>query len=214
MVFLQEAIDEPVQVTKSGKRMYLEGIFAQANIRNKNSRVYPSHVLENEIGRYTQTHINQNRAVGELGHPDGPNINPDRICIHIKKLWREGNNFLGKSLVVNTPMGKVVEGLVGDGVRIGVSTRALASLKEEQGIKYVQDDLRLLAIDCVMDPSAPNAFVDGIMEGARYLVESYPQLAHETRQHFRTLPLSIINEREFRMHAYNSFISRLGRCYR
>lgn len=161
---------EYIKEEKDGKTsLYLRGPFAQAEVTNRNKRFYPMKVLGPEIGRFTTEKVNNSQGYGELGHPSGPNINLDRVCVLIKELNEDGNNFMGKALVTSTPMGKIVTGLIGDGAKLGVSTRALGSLKLKDEINEVQDDLKLLAIDVVADPSAPDAFVAGIMEGSEYL---------------------------------------------
>jgi hypothetical protein len=165
---LQEDIQDVEFFTEGsghGKRYFLEGIFAQAEIPNKNKRTYPLQVLEREIGRYTKEHVIQGRAWGELGHPPGPNINLERACMLIKEFRQDRANFIGKGLITSTPMGDIVRGLMDDGANLGVSTRALGSLKPlRNGIDEVQSDLRLLAVDVVADPSAPQAFVKVVME--------------------------------------------------
>lgn len=155
------------------KKHFLEGTFMQANTPNRNKRLYPVSVLANEATRYTNEHISKNRAYGELNHPAGPNINLDRVALHIKNLVQEGNNFKGRALIASTPMGNIVKGLVADGANLGVSSRALGSLKPiQENLSEVQSDLRLLAIDVVADPSAPDAYVNGIMENKEWVFNS------------------------------------------
>lgn len=162
---------EYIKEEREGKdSMYIQGIFMQAEVANRNKRIYPVSVLERETNRYVTENVKRNTAFGELGHPAGPGINLDRTAILIKELKQEGTNFHGKALITNTPMGLIVKGLIQDGARLGVSSRALGSLKPlKEGLSEVQDDLRLLAIDVVADPSAPEAFVDSIMEGVDYV---------------------------------------------
>ncbi len=173
MKLITEVVDELqyLKEEKEGKKqLYIEGIFAQAEIANRNKRIYPMSVLEGEINRYNKEAVQTNRATGELNHPAGPNINLDRVCLSIKSLIKENNNFRGKALITNTPCGKIVEGLIESGVRLGVSTRALGSLKPiSEGLSEVQDDFRLIAIDCVADPSAPDAYVDALMENNEWV---------------------------------------------
>jgi len=173
MKFIRELVEdvEYLKEEKDGKTaLYISGPFAQAEVANRNKRFYPLSVLEKEVGRYVNEHVTSNRAYGELGHPQGPSINLDRTCILIKELKRDGNNFMGKAKVTSTPMGQIVEGLINDGAKLGVSTRALGSLKQrDDGINEVQDDLKLLAVDVVADPSAPDAYVAGLMEGADWI---------------------------------------------
>ncbi len=201
MKLIQELVEDIqyIKEDKDGKEsLYLTGTFAQAEIANRNKRIYRLPILEGEINRYVKENVNTNRAMGELGHPQGPNINLDRVAIHIKELNRDGNNFNGKALVASTPMGKVCENLINDGARLGVSTRALGSLKPlKDGLNEVQDDLKLLAIDVVADPSAPDAFVQGIMESREYLFDFgtntwVQQVAEQTQKQLKTMPLKQI----------------------
>lgn len=151
------------------KNLYLEGIFLQSNVVNKNGRWYPRELLEKEVGRYNKDYINRRRAYGELGHPDSPSINLDRVSHMIVDLHPDGNNFVGKAKVLNTPNGNIVRGLIEGGGSLGVSTRGVGSLKPHNGYQLVQDDFRLAtAADVVADPSAPGAFVQGIMEEAEW----------------------------------------------
>ena len=151
------------------KSLYIQGPFLQAEITNRNGRCYPASVMENEVNRYTKDLVESGRALGELGHPDTPAINLDRVSHMIVSLVREGNNWNGKAKIMNTPMGNIARGLIEDGVRLGVSSRGLGSLETRNGIKYVKEDFRIsTAADIVADPSAPDAFVNGIMEGVEY----------------------------------------------
>ena len=155
-----------------GKDYFIEGIFLQANIKNRNGRMYPVNVLEKEVKRYTEEVIKKNRAFGELGHPSGPSINLDRVSHIITELKREGDNFIGKAKISKTPMGEIARGIMESGGQLGVSSRAMGSLKEERGVMVVQNDLRLsTAADIVADPSAPDAFVNGIMEGVEWIYD-------------------------------------------
>ena len=153
------------------KEYYIQGVFLQANIQNRNGRVYPFDILEKEVARYNQAYISQNRALGELGHPDGPTINMERASHLIKELFREGNNFIGKAKILDTPYGKIVKNLIDEGVKLGVSSRGMGTLKETSGgIQEVQDDFFLAtAADIVADPSAPAAFVQGLREGKEWV---------------------------------------------
>jgi hypothetical protein len=153
------------------KTLYIEGVFLQGNIPNRNKRVYKTETLEREVNRYIKESIQQGRAYGELGHPNGPGINLDRVSHMITELRRDGDNFIGKAKVASTPMGKIVEGLLSDGARLGVSSRGMGTLKAgKNGIMEVQDDFYLAtAADIVADPSAPDAFVNGIMEGVEWV---------------------------------------------
>ena len=154
-----------------GKDYFIEGVFLQSNIRNKNGRVYSKPIMDKEVKRYTEEYINKNRAYGELGHPDSPSINLDRVSHMIKSLREDGDNYIGKAKVMDTPYGKIVKSLIDEGANLGVSSRGLGSLKTgRDGVQLVQDDFILAtAADIVADPSAPNAFVRGIMENHEWV---------------------------------------------
>ena len=154
-----------------GKNVFIEGIFMQAETKNRNGRVYPFDVLNKEVERYNKEYVNKNRAFGELGHPDSPTINLDRVSHMITKLYPDGNNIMGKAKIMDTPNGKIVKSLLDGGASLGVSTRGVGSLKPHNGYQLVQDDFHLAtAADIVADPSAPNAFVQGIMENAEWVL--------------------------------------------
>jgi len=163
--FISEATDD------GRKNMYIEGIFMQAEQKNRNGRMYPLPVMEREVSRYVNDYVNKNRAYGELGHPEGPTINLERVSHMIKELRQEGSNFIGKAKIMDTPYGNIVKNLINEGACVGVSTRGLGSLKEGgDGTKVVQDDFYLAtAADIVADPSAPDAFVQGIMENREWV---------------------------------------------
>mgnify|MGYP003149345828 FL=1 len=151
------------------KNLFIEGIFMQAEQKNRNGRIYEKKVLFNEAKRYEKNYVNENRAMGELGHPNGPTVNLERVSHKITELRYEGNDVYGKAKILDTPYGKIVKDLMNDGVRLGVSTRGMGSLEERDGAKYVGKDFMLAAVDIVADPSAPDAFVDGIMEGKEWV---------------------------------------------
>jgi hypothetical protein len=159
------------QNESGGKNFYIEGIFMQAELPNRNNRMYSLPILQKETNRYVTEFVNKNRAYGELGHPDGPNINLERVSHLIKSLRQEGNNFIGKAKIMDTPYGNIVKNLLSEGATIGVSTRGMGSLVEgKNGIKIVKDDFHLAtAADIVADPSAPDAYVRGIMEGKEWV---------------------------------------------
>jgi hypothetical protein len=159
------------QNESGGKNFYIEGIFMQAELPNRNNRMYSLPILQKETNRYVTEFVNKNRAYGELGHPDGPNINLERVSHLIKSLRQEGNNFIGKAKIMDTPYGNIVKNLLSEGATIGVSTRGMGSLIEgKNGIKIVKDDFHLAtAADIVADPSAPDAYVRGIMEGKEWV---------------------------------------------
>ena len=171
---ISEEIQDVEYITEqkeNGKKNYkIKGIFMQADIKNRNGRIYPQEVLEKEVRRYNKDQINNNRAYGELGHPEGPTINLERASHMITKLYPDGKNFIGEAKVLSTPMGEIVKNLLDDGAKLGVSSRGMGSLNQKNGANYVRDDFYLAtAADIVADPSAPNAFVQGIMEGKEWV---------------------------------------------
>tara|TARA_R100001509_G_scaffold150355_1_gene109259 strand:+ start:17 stop:682 length:666 start_codon:yes stop_codon:yes gene_type:complete len=169
---INESVKVLTEENEDGKKsMFIEGIFLQGNIQNRNGRRYDSEILANEVNRYVNESVSKGRAYGELGHPDGPSINLDRVSHIITELRREGDNFIGKAKISSTPMGQIVEGLLSDGAQLGVSSRGMGSLKEgKDGVMEVQEDFYLAtAADIVADPSAPDAFVNGIMEGVEWV---------------------------------------------
>jgi hypothetical protein len=154
-----------------GKEYFIEGIFLQSNLKNRNGRVYPTEILDKEIKRYNEEYVTKNRAFGELGHPDSPTINLDRVSHMIKELKRDGDNFIGKAKIMDTPYGKIVKSLIDEGATLGVSSRGMGSLSQKGGVSMVQDDFTLAtAADIVADPSAPNAFVEGVMESKEWVM--------------------------------------------
>ena len=173
MKLITEQIED-VQVITEGtgadKKLYIEGLFLQSELKNRNGRVYPFSVLEREVGRYNEEYVKTKRALGELGHPDGPTVNLDRVSHRITELRAEGNNFMGKAQILDTPMGKIAKSLLGEGVQLGVSSRGMGSIDKREDTSYVMDDFMLAtAADIVADPSAPDAFVNGIMEGKEWV---------------------------------------------
>ena len=177
MKLITEVVEECNVVTElneeTGKKSYfIEGIFMQGDIKNRNGRIYPSAVLEKEMNRYNKDFISTNRALGELGHPEGPSINGDRVSHLITEMNKDGSNCTGKAKILGTPMGNIVKTLMDEGVLIGVSTRGLGSVKQtKEGIMEVQNDFHLATVDIVTDPSGPNCFVNGIMENAEYFYD-------------------------------------------
>ena len=173
MKLITEQIDDVKVITEGkgdDKKLYIEGVFLQAELKNRNGRVYPFSVLENEVGRYNEEYVKTKRALGELGHPDGPTVNLDRVSHRITSLRAEDNNFIGKAQILDTPMGKIAKSLLGEGVQLGVSSRGMGSIEQREETNYVCDDFMLAtAADIVADPSAPDAFVNGIMEGKEWV---------------------------------------------
>ena len=171
---ISEAVEEVEYITEAkeggGKNYKIKGIFLQADIKNRNGRVYPMEVLQKEVSRYNKKFINENRAYGELGHPDGPTVNLESVSHMVTSLTPDGKNFIGEAKVMETPMGKIVKSLMNEGGKLGVSSRCMGSLDQKNGANYVRDDFYLAtAADIVADPSAPNAFVEGIMEGKEWV---------------------------------------------
>tara|TARA_B100001142_G_scaffold211147_1_gene209244 strand:- start:2265 stop:2909 length:645 start_codon:yes stop_codon:yes gene_type:complete len=165
-----EDVEVLVEESNGSKNLYIEGVFLQGNIKNRNGRVYPYSVLEKEVGRYNESYVATGRALGELGHPDGPTVNLDRVSHKIVSLTSEGSNFRGKAQILSTPMGNIARNLLESGVKLGVSSRGMGSIDERNGASYVREDFMLAtAADIVADPSAPDAFVNGIMEGKEWV---------------------------------------------
>ena len=173
MKLIAEYTDQDIECiveAKDGKKTYaIEGIFASAEQKNRNGRIYPRQVMESAVNKYIDEQVSKGRAVGELNHPEGPTINLDKVSHKIDSLKWEGNDVVGKATILATPMGKIVEGLLDGGVRVGVSTRGMGSLQQSGGAMKVGPDFMLNAVDIVQDPSAPNAFVNGIMEGVEWV---------------------------------------------
>ena len=199
---------------KGSKRtLHIEGVFLQGGIKNRNGRMYPVDILGKEVNRYCENFVGKGRALGELGHPDGPTVNLDRVSHKITSLVREGNNFVGKAKLLSTPMGKIASSLIGEGVTLGVSSRGVGSLKEDHtGTKVVGEDFQLAtAADIVADPSAPDAFVNGIMEGKEWVWEGgslREQLAENTAKRINTL----VDQRrleEHKLSLFNDFLNNL-----
>ncbi len=193
--------------------MFIEGIYLQGNTRNRNGREYPLEILDREVSRYNESFIQKGRALGELGHPDGPTINLDRVSHKITSLIREGNNFKGRSQLLSTPMGKIAQSLIGEGVTLGVSSRGVGSLiQTNEGHKIVGEDFMLAtAADIVADPSAPDAFVRGIMEGKEWVWDGgilREQFAEKTYKTINTLvDKKMLNEHKVKL--FNNFLSNL-----
>ena len=216
MKLITEEVQKVKFVTEgkgSNKKLYIEGVFLQGNIKNRNGRMYPVETLEREVGRYNESFIQKGRALGELGHPEGPTVNLDRVSHKITSLTREGNNFRGKAQLLNTPMGKIASSLLDEGVMLGVSSRGVGSLRTtNEGYKVVGEDFMLAtAADIVADPSAPDAFVSGIMEGKEWVWEGgilREQLAEKTQKRINTL-VDQKKLEEHKLNLFNDFLSNL-----
>ena len=197
----------------ANKKLYIEGVFLQGEIKNRNGRMYPMSTLAREVGRYNETFVNKGRALGELGHPDGPTVNLDRVSHKITSLVQEGNNFKGKAQILSTPMGKIASSLLDEGVMLGVSSRGVGSLQTtSEGCKVVGEDFQLAtAADIVADPSAPDAFVNGIMEGKEWVWEGgifREQLAEQSKKRINDL-VSQRSLEEHKLDLWNNFLSNL-----
>ena len=197
---------------KNGKKEYkIKGVFLQSNIKNRNGRVYPREILVREVNRYTKEFINKNRAFGELGHPDGPTVNLERVCHMVKSLTPDGDNFIGEAKIMDTPYGKIVKGLIDEGAQLGVSSRGMGSIMNRNGINFVKDDFYLAtAADIVADPSAPDAFVEGIMESREWVwdngvlkqvdIEAWKQQIQEAKR-------TVLEEKK--LEVFKSFLTKL-----
>ena len=206
-----------VQIITEGKgankKLYIEGVFLQGDIKNRNGRMYPMETLSREVGRYNETFVKKGRALGELGHPDGPTVNLDRVSHKITSLVQEGSNFRGKAQILNTPMGKIASSLLDEGVMLGVSSRGVGSLKmTNEGHKVVGEDFMLAtAADIVADPSAPDAFVQGIMEGKEWVWDGgmlREKNAEDAKRRINKLVEQGILE-DYKISLFNEFISKL-----
>ena len=208
-----ESVEFLVENKNGKKSMYIEGVFLQGNIKNRNGRMYPMETLRREVGRYNENHVTPGRALGELGHPDGPTVNLDRVSHKIVSLKENGSNFIGKAKILGTPMGKIAASLVEEGVKLGVSSRGVGSLKQtREGVNIVGDDFMLAtAADIVADPSAPDAFVEGIMEGKDWVWDGgilREKFAEKTYKQVNTLTTQKKLD-EQKLNLFNDFLSNL-----
>lgn len=219
MKLITELNEHIKYITEEGvegkKNLYIQGPFIQTEVKNRNGRMYRSESVAREVKRYNEDYVNKGRALGELGHPDGPSINLDRVSHRIVSLTQEGNDFMGKAQILNTPMGEIARNLIESGVQLGVSTRGMGSLKEINGVQVVQDDFYLAtAADIVADPSAPNAFVNGIMEGVEWVWDNGMLKTQELEKARRVIDeaASKINKKELeeaKLRVFNHFLSNL-----
>jgi len=216
MKLIREEIDqvEFIVENRNGKKsLYIEGVFLQGNIKNRNGRMYPMETLRKEVSRYNENHVTSGRALGELGHPDGPTVNLDRVSHKIVSLKESGSNYVGKAKILGTPMGKIAQSLLGEGVKLGVSSRGVGSLKQtREGYSVVGEDFMLAtAADIVADPSAPDAFVSGIMEGKDWVWDGgvlREKFAEKTYKHINTLVTQKQLDEE-KLDLFNNFLSNL-----
>lgn len=215
MLLITEHTEDNIQTISedagNGKKNYfIRGIFMQSEQVNRNGRIYPSAIMEREVGRYNDNYIKTSRALGELGHPEGPGLNLDRVSHLIKEMKMDGKTVYGSAKILDTPYGQIVQNLINEGVKLGVSSRGMGSLKQVNGINEVQDDFSLATVDIVADPSAPNAFVNGIMEGKEWVwnngilqekhISSYKNAIKKT-------PSRLLEEAKLQV--FKDFISRL-----
>ena len=208
-----EQVEFIVEERNGKKALYIEGVFLQGNIQNRNGRMYPMETLRKEVSRYNESNIETGRALGELGHPDGPTVNLDRVSHKIVSLKENGSNFIGKAKILSTPMGKIAESLISEGVRLGVSSRGIGSLKaNREGVNIVGEDFMLsTAADIVADPSAPDAFVEGIMEGKDWVWDGgilRERMATKTYKQINTL----VDQKQLdeqKLNIFNNFLNSL-----
>ena len=215
MKLIREEI-ETAKVTitegKNGKKShFIEGVFLQGEIKNRNGRMYPISTLQREAKNYNTKYIEKGRALGELGHPDGPTINLDRVSHLITSLKQEGNNYVGKARLLDTPMGNIAKNLIDEGVKLGVSSRGLGTIRERDGVKVVMDDFMLAtAADIVADPSAPDAFVNGIMEGKEWIYNNGSVQEQTVEQIKKRIDNAALNQMEqVKLSAFNQFMQQL-----
>ena len=214
MLLITEVNDNVKLVTEevNGEKQYhIDGVFMQAEQKNRNGRVYPSKTLMNEVKRYNNEYVKSSRAMGELGHPDGPQLNLERVSHLIKELRIDGNDVYGRAKILDTPYGKIVKDLIKEGVKIGVSSRGMGSLKQnKQGINEVQDDFSLAAVDIVADPSAPDAYVQGIMEGKEWVWENGILTSREIESHKEVISKTASRDLdEAKLYCFADFLSKL-----
>ena len=214
MKLISEYVDNNLKVIeeqKNGKKsLVIEGVLMQADKKNKNGRVYEKEILESAVKKYVKDQVSQGRAVGELDHPSGPQINLDKVSHKITELKFKGSDVYGKASILNTPMGKIVEGLLEGGVKVGVSSRGMGTLENKNGAMYVKDDFMLASVDIVQDPSAPSAFVNGVMEGVDWIWNNgilAPQEIEKIETEIKRTPSRYLPETEIK--AFKNFLSKL-----
>ena len=217
MKLIAEYTDQRIEVLTEakeggGKNHFIEGIFMQSEQKNRNGRIYPKSVMEKAVDKYVTEQVRTGRAVGELNHPDGPSINLDKVSHKINALEWQGNDVVGKAQILETPMGQIVKGLLDGGVQLGVSTRGMGSLEERNGVMYVKEDFMLNTVDIVQDPSAPTAFVNGIMEGVDWVWKNgivQPQVIEKMETEIKKAPRADLYETQVR--EFKNFLSLIKR---
>ena len=214
MKLISEYVSSPLEViiekTNGKKNLYIEGVFMQADKKNRNGRIYEKKILESAVDKYVKEQVSQGRAVGELNHPEGPTVNLDKVSHKITNLEFQGNDVIGKASILKTPMGQIVEGLLEGGVKLGVSSRGMGTLENRRDGAYVRNDFMLASVDIVQDPSAPSAFVNGIMEGVDWVWDNgilKPQEIELIETEIKRAPAKVLPELEIK--AFKNFLSRL-----
>ena len=209
--YVSNNLNVMTEAKKNGDKNYIiEGVFMQAEKKNRNGRVYEKKILESALKKYVDEQVSQGRAVGELNHPEGPTVNLDKVSHKITNLEFQGNDVYGKASILKTPMGKIVEGLLEGGVKLGVSSRGMGTLENKGGTMYVKDDFMLASVDIVQDPSAPSAFVNGVMEGVEWIWNNgilQPQEIEKIETEIKRTPSKHLAEAEIK--AFKNFLSRL-----
>jgi hypothetical protein len=210
--FVENHIETICEQKKDGsKDYYIEGVFMQSNKKNRNGRIYEKKTMEKAVEKYVTEQVKTGRAVGELNHPEGPTVNLDKVSHKITDLHWQGNDVVGKASILKTPMGKIVEGLLEGGVKLGVSSRGMGSLVQKNGVSYVGDDFMLSTVDIVQDPSAPSAFVNGVMEGVEWVWDNgliRQRDIEEIETEIKSAPRKDLREAEIR--AFKNFLSKLN----
>ena len=210
--FVENNLDVICEAKKNGEKSYfIEGVFMQSNKKNRNGRIYEKKTMEKAVEKYVTEQVKTGRAVGELNHPEGPTVNLDKVSHKITDLHWQGNDVVGKASILKTPMGKIVEGLLEGGVKLGVSSRGMGSLVQKNGVSYVGDDFMLSTVDIVQDPSAPSAFVNGVMEGVEWVWDNgliRQRDIEEIETEIKSAPRKDLREAEIR--AFKNFLSKLN----
>jgi len=207
-----------VEKKSDGTKKYaIEGVFMQSESKNRNGRIYPKKIMENAVSKYVDEQVSQNRAVGELNHPEGPTVNLDKVSHLITDLRWEGNDVVGKASILDTPMGQIVKGLLEGGVNLGVSTRGMGSLESRGGVNYVGSDFTLSTVDIVQDPSAPNAFVNGIMEGVEWVwsngILTAQEICEEQETDISESPRVVVGDYATQTREFKNFLSSLKKNF-
>tara|TARA_B100000927_G_scaffold35828_1_gene25728 strand:- start:220 stop:867 length:648 start_codon:yes stop_codon:yes gene_type:complete len=209
--YVSNNLDVVCEANKNGEKNYvIEGVFMQAEQKNRNGRIYEKKILESAVNKYVKEQVSAGRAVGELNHPEGPTVNLDKVSHKITNLEFQGNDVMGKASILKTPMGKIVEGLLEGGVKLGVSSRGMGTLANKNGTMYVKDDFMLASVDIVQDPSAPSAFVNGVMEGVEWIWNNgilQPQEIEKIETEIKRTPSKHLAEAEIK--AFKNFLSKL-----